>query len=434
MNPVDEEWRCLAGRIESATQACLARSRRTGWRDVAANYGPANAARSVFRLRSQFDSGRFRFAAALHAGRAWLKLISRGQAKGRSMIVVNALGGLSNPNLALARPQSANPVATHQVDIDARSLADARAAGLNAVNVTLGYVGGPEEPFEYSVRTVGVWDGIVRRHAADLVKIYTADDILRAKKDNKIGVIYGFQNAAMMGSDAARVDIFADRGVRVIQLTYNPANQLGDGSMARENRGLTPFGHEVVERLNARHVMIDLSHSGQNTCLDAARVSKAPVSINHTGCRALCDLPRNKTDEELRLVAQMGGFVGIYFMPFLKADSQPHAEDVVAHIEHAVNVCGEDHVGIGTDCDVAEIDDMETYRGFARRQIADRARSGLGAAGETADTIPFVIDLRGPDQFRKLAGMLEKRGHSSARIEKMMGLNFLRFAKDVWGG
>jgi len=147
---------------------------------------------------------------------------------------------------------------------------------------------------------------------------------LRAKNSNKIGVIYGFQNAAMVGTNPVRVDIFANLGVRVIQLTYNPANALGDGSMAPENRGLTPLGHEVVERLNANRVMVDLSHSGQTTCLEAARASKQPISINHTGCRALNDLPRNRTDEELRLVATQGGFVGIYFMPFLNESGHGH--------------------------------------------------------------------------------------------------------------
>lgn len=350
------------------------------------------------------------------------------------MMIINALGGLENPNLALTRPQSDNPVAIQTIDLDARTLADARASGLTAVNITLGYVGGPDEPYEYTVKTIGMWDAVLRAHERDLVKVWTAADVLKAKSENRIGVIYGFQNAAMMGNDASRVDTFADLGVRVIQLTYNPANQLGDGSMAPENRGLTAFGREVVARLNDKRIMVDLSHSGQNTCLDAARASKAPISINHTGCRALCDLPRNKTDEELRLVASKGGFIGIYFMPFLKPDSHPHAEDVVAHIEHALNVCGEDHVGIGTDGDVTAIDDMDAYRTYIRKQIADRAMNGLGATGETPDTYPFVIDLRGPDQFRKLAGMLKTRGHTEARIEKILGRNFLRFAEDVWGG
>jgi membrane dipeptidase len=359
---------------------------------------------------------------------------AQGASKGKErMLIVNALGGVENPNLGLTRKQGDNPVALDELDIDSRALADAHASGVAAVNVTLGYVGGPDEPFEYTIRTIGQWDEAVRGHAADLVKVYTAADMLRAKAEKKIGVIYGFQNAAMVGNDPSRVDIFADLGVRVIQLTYNPANQLGDGSMAPENRGLTDLGHAVIARLNEKRVMVDLSHSGQNTCLDAARASKAPISINHTGCRALTDLPRNKTDEELRLVASKGGFVGIFFMPFLRLDGHPHAEDVVAHIEHAVNVCGEDCVGIGTDGDVTAIDDLGVYAAFLAKQVADRAKSGLGATGERADTYPFVVDLRGVDQFRKLAGLLRARGYNETRIEKIMGRNFLRFATDVWG-
>jgi membrane dipeptidase len=351
----------------------------------------------------------------------------------KKMLIINALGDLDNPNLALGQPQGDNPVDLDKLDIDDRTLRDAHASGLSAVNVTLGYVAGPDEPFEYTIRTIGTWDQFVRAYPDDVMKIYNAVDILTARDTGKIGLIYGFQNATMVGNAAGRVDIFADLGVRVIQLTYNPANQLGDGSMAPENRGLTPFGREVVARLNAKHVMVDLSHSGQNTCLDAANASTQPISINHTGCRALADLPRNKTDEELRLVASKGGFVGIFFMPFLKMDGHPHAEDVVAHIEHAINVCGEDHVGIGTDGDTTGIDDLDAYSAHLAKEVADRAKAGIGATGERADTYPFVVDLRGPDQFRKLIGLLKARGHSEARIEKIMGLNFLAFAREVWG-
>jgi len=173
----------------------------------------------------------------------------------KKMLIINALGDLDNPNLGLSRPQSDNPVDRDQFDIDARALRDAHESGLTAVNVTLGYVGGPDEPFEYTIRTIGEWDEILRTNAKDLMKVYTAADILKARDTGRIGIIYGFQNAAMVGNSAARVNIFADLGVRAIQLTYNPANALGDGSMAPENRGLTPFGRDVVAALNARRVI-----------------------------------------------------------------------------------------------------------------------------------------------------------------------------------
>ena len=349
-------------------------------------------------------------------------------------LIINALGGLENPNIGLADSNQRQAVQGFDpASIDARALKDAFASGLNAVNVTLGYVSGDMEPFEYTIAEIGQWDALLRAHSGRLLKIDTAADLSRARAEHKVGVIYGFQNAAMVGNNPARIDIFANLGVRVIQLTYNPANALGDGSMAPENRGLTPLGHAVVERLNANRVMVDLSHSGQQICLDAARASKQPISINHTGCRALNDVPRNKTDEELRLVATRGGFVGIYFMPFLNASGHAHADDVVAHIEHAVNVCGEDHVGIGTDGTVTAIDDLEAYKAHLAAEIAARRAAGISAKGEAPDTFPFVVDLRGVGQFYELADRLQRRGYTTGRIEKILGKNFMRYAQEVWG-
>jgi membrane dipeptidase len=348
-------------------------------------------------------------------------------------VIVNALGGLENPNLDLTRPPGA-AADTSRPDVDARAIADGKASGLSAVNITLGYVAGPMDPYEYTIETVGTWDRILREHPADLLKIDRAADILKARDEGRVGIIYGFQNAAQVGDKLERIDTFGDLGVGVIQLTYNPANSLGDGSMAPQNRGLTPFGHQVVERLNANKIMVDLSHSGERTCLDAIAASKQPISVNHTGCRALTDLPRNKTDAELRGVADKGGFVGVFFMPFLNLSGHASAEDVVAHIEHAVKVCGEDHVGIGTDGDVTGIDDLGAYQSHLAHEVADRAKAGIGATGERADTYPFVVDLRGVDQFHKLARLLKARGHRQGRIDKILGLNFVAYAREVWGG
>jgi len=342
------------------------------------------------------------------------------------LTIINALGGLDDPNF----PQDD---ADHSHPVSARVLKDAHASGETAVNITLGYVAGPADPFESTLADIRGWDAAVQAHPQDLIKVLTLADIARAKARSKIGLIYGFQNAAMMGTDAGRVDTVAGMGVRVIQLTYNVSNQLGDGSMVPNGRGLTPFGREVVERLNAKRVMVDLSHSGRQICLDAARFSRQPISINHTGCRALVDLPRNKTDEELRLVAERGGFVGIYFMPFLNPSGHATAADVVAHIEHALDVCGEDHVGIGTDGGTTPIDDLKAYIEVLRKEHEDRVAKGVAAPGEGADTHPFVDDLRGPDQFRELARLLAARKHSEARIAKILGGNFMRYAREVWG-
>jgi len=347
----------------------------------------------------------------------------------RDMLIVNALGGLGDPN----EPPGAGEDGPDTIEPTQRVLADARASGMDAVNITIGHVAGEDDPFELSVREVAAWDAFVRSRPDAVLKVTRAADIERARAERKLGLIYGFQNATMLGEDVSRVDLFANLGVRVFQLTYNPAGALGGGAMAPGDPPLTALGRAMIERLNTARVMIDLSHSGTRTCLDAARKSTRPISINHTGCRALADLPRNKTDLELRAVAARGGFVGIYFMPFLNAEREATAADVVAHIEHAIRVCGEDHVGIGTDGATTGVDDWAAFRASARIANAERAAAGIAATGERPDVLPLVPELTGPDQFHMLADRLAARGFSERRIEKIMGLNFLAFAREIWG-
>lgn len=350
------------------------------------------------------------------------------------LFVINMLGGIRNPNVAGSGGPSRALEAEQRTSLDDRALADALASGTAAVNTTIGYVAGPQEPFESSVADISRWNRIIRTHPDALLKVWTASDIERAANEGRVGIIQGFQNAAMMGDDAQRAGVFAGLGVKVIQLTYNIANQLGHGSMVPENGGLTDFGRDVVADLNATNTLVDLSHSGEQTCLDAIDASTAPIAITHTGCRAVTDLPRNKTDRELRLVAEGGGIVGIYFMPFLADDGMAVADDVVRHIEHALQVCGEEHVGIGTDGGTTAHDDMEAAYEAARRDVERRRAAGIGAAGERAGVVPFIPDLQGPDQFRKLADMLLARGHTMERIEKILGTNALRVMREVWGG
>jgi membrane dipeptidase len=351
----------------------------------------------------------------------------------RGRLVVNALGGLEDPNDWSESDRSRAVGEVERKLVSPRILRDARASGLDAINVTLGYVSGDEDPFEQTVREIGVWDWRLKQQAADLAPVLAAADIVRARREGKIGIIYGVQNAAMVGDKTERIDIFADLGLRVVQLTYNPQNRLGGGAVAPARTPLTRLGREVIARCNARGLMVDLSHSGERTCLEAAHASARPVSINHTGCRALNDVPRNKTDEELRTVAEKGGFIGIYFMPFLAASSKATAADVVAHIDHAVKICGEDHVGIGTDGGTTGIDDLAAYRVHVARQIEQRRAAGIGAPGENADTLPLVLDLMGPTQFEKLAHLLARRGYPERRIDKILGINFLAFAREIWG-
>lgn len=345
-------------------------------------------------------------------------------------VTIDSLGGFGDPNFEGEEDDGSGDPRR----LSDRMLDDAEASGVTAVLVTLNYVAGPADPFEATIEDIGVWDARIRNSCGRLVKIMGADDILRAKADGKIGVIYGFQNATMVGDDASWIDTFADFGVRCIQLTYNPENQLGGGSLVPDTTGLKQFGREVVDRLNANRVMVDLSHSNRQTCLDAAAHSERPISVNHTGCRALVDIPRNKSDVEMRAIAEKGGYVGIYFMPFLDLEAEADIADVVRHIDHAIRVCGEDHVGIGSDGTTTGLDDLAAYRRAVRAQNEERRRLGIAAEGERLDMIPMIPALSGPEKFRRLADALAAHGYSEARIDKVLGLNFLRFAREIWGG
>jgi len=347
-------------------------------------------------------------------------------------IYINGLGGIEDPNLDLEARLHPETKTEPQDQLSPRVVGDLRRSGVSAINVTLGYVSGPDDPYLSSVKAMADCDRKIAANPDILTKVLTAADIRQARKQRQVGLIYGFQNSVQLGDDPGRVGQFADLGLRILQLTYNPANKLGGGSMAGD-QGLTEFGRAVIAAANEKKILVDLSHSGERICLDAARASARPITISHTGCRALYDVPRNKTDEEMRLVAEGGGVVGIYFMPFLVPNGRPMAADVVRHIEHAIKVCGEDHVGIGTDGSITQIDNLDDYRLAIRKEVEERVKAGVSAKGESGDVTTFATDLRGPDQFRTLGRLLEERGHKPSRVDKILGGNLLRLYGEVWG-
>ena len=320
-----------------------------------------------------------------------------------------------------------------RVPLTATNLADVTASGLTAVNVTVGGVGSYTRDFEDALRNIAFWDGQIEAHPNVLMKIKGGADLAEAKKTGRCGLIYGFQDATPFGELLDRFDLFQDLGIRIIQLTYNLKNLVGDGCMEPRNAGLSLFGRDLVARMNQKRVLVDLSHCGERTTLDAIERSTQPVAITHAGCMAVADLPRNKTDEELRKLADKGGVVGIYLMPFLRTTGQPMAEDVVQHIDHAVNVCGEDHVGIGTDGVISPINVTPEFRQKFREEIAKRRERGISAPGEREDAFTFVPDLNTPKRFETIASLLSKRGYADTRIAKILGGNFNRLFREVWG-
>ncbi len=311
-------------------------------------------------------------------------------------------------------------------------VANAKASGVTAVNMTL--AGGSNGPmaFAAAVRALAFAERELSAHPDVFTKVRTVADLAQAKADQKLGLIFGFQDGTALEDDLSRVEMFHALGVRILQLTYNIRNLIGDGCLEPSNGGLSAFGHKVVAQMNSVGMLVDLSHVGERTTNDAIAASTKPVAFTHSGCQAVNGVPRNKTDPQLRSLAAKGGVIGIYLMPFLRGSGQPTRDDFAAHVAHAVNVCGEDHVGIGSDLSLSPLELTFDFRRTHADFVRERRAQGISAPGEAEDVYNYVPEFNTPRRMDQIADLLAQRGHGSARITKILGSNFQRLFADVW--
>jgi membrane dipeptidase len=338
-------------------------------------------------------------------------------------IVIDALGG----------PGGYHPDLPDDAPLTDGDVADVRRSGLTAINVTVNEVGNGPDRFEKAVSTIGLVEREIAYHPDVFLKVLRGSDLALAKKSGRLGLIYGFQDSSMFDGDLSRVAVFHNLGVRIMQPTYNRRNLLGDGCMEEADGGLSRLGYEFIAEVNRLRVLLDLSHAGRKVIEQGIRASKVPMAITHTGCRALVDVPRNTDDASLKALADRGGVAGIYFMPFLRTSGQPHGEDVIRHLEHAVSVCGEDHVGLGTDGSLPGVELNEAYWKIQRKFVEDRMKAGIASPGESPDVANLIPEYNDPRRFLTLADDLAKRGWSATRIDKILGGNFARLFGEVWG-
>ena len=304
--------------------------------------------------------------------------------------------------------------------------------GLTATNFT---IVGPGADFEKTVRAVAFVSAAAERHRDRLLIARSPADLETARRDGRLALILGFQTTDMLGADPTRIDVFRRLGVRIMQMTYNGRNLFGDGCLEPGNAGLSRSGRDAVERMNALGVTIDVSHCGERTTRETIETSKKPILVSHAGCRAVFDHPRNKDDAALKALADRGGVIGIYLMPFLSAGPGPITpEDLFRHVEHARRVAGEDHVGIGSDQGIRPIADTPQYRKELREEIEERKKAGVSAPGESVDRPPFIPEFNRPDRFARLADDFARRGLASAAIDKILGQNFERVLAQTWEG
>jgi membrane dipeptidase len=332
----------------------------------------------------------------------------------------------------LGFPGGLNP--SEEAPLKEAEIAHVAESGLSAIHLTVGAIGTmpPLAAFEKTVRSIGRWEAEIDRHPQVLTRVRTADDIRAAKASGRTGLCYGLQDGVSFEDDLTRLETLAWLGVRVIQPTYNRRNLLGDGCMEPADAGLSRDGLAAIERMQSLGILVDLSHCGRRTAADAIAVARRPVAFTHTGCYALAEHPRHRTDAELKAVADSGGVSGIFIMPYLAKGRQPTAADVVAHLEHAIEVAGEDHVSLGTDGTVSPTELTDEYIAHFRKMTRERKEQGIAAPYETEEGYLFASDLNTPRRFETLADLLLVRGHSETRVETILGGNLLRVFGEAW--
>ena len=275
------------------------------------------------------------------------------------------------------------------------------------------------------------WKQRIEEYPDRYMMALTARDFERAKRSGRLAVMMNFQNATMLEGDVDNVDALHALGMRCFQLTYNSRNLLGDGCTERTNAGLSDFGVEVVDRMNKVGVLIDLSHCGEQTTFDGIEFSEKPVAITHTMIRNMRPgHPRAKTDEQLKTLADKGGVVGIAALGYF-IGTDPGGETTIEtyadHIEHAVNVAGADHVALSTDFPVRGIASWATKEDWYEPRLKSFKPS------YDVKWPPWIPALDGPDRFRNVIEVLDKRGWKTKQLENLLGRNWLRLFRDVFG-
>ena len=291
--------------------------------------------------------------------------------------------------------------------------------------------------------TVATWENFVQtmaqlaawmrrfRERQDIVQVKEMADIRAAKKLGKTGIILSFQNASPIENELDRLGLFLALGVRVIQLTYHETNLLGSGCWERNDCGLSNFGVDAVREMNRLGIVIDLSHVGPKTTMDAIEMSEQPVAITHANARSFCDHPRNKEEEALKLLAEKGGVVGATsFANFLPKGFDSTVEDFVDAIDDMVERIGLDHVAIGTDS--THDQPLEFWHYIASQQ-------GTKFPSTFADgSVPYTElsfqpkGIDSPAEFPNLAEALANRGYRAEEITKLLGGNWMSLFERVW--
>jgi len=286
---------------------------------------------------------------------------------------------------------------------------------------------------EETLRNLGAWHRFIASRQ-DLSLVADAAGIERAKAGGRLGLVFHFQGADPIENDLDLVEAYRALGVRMVQLTYNIRNRVGDGCEEAGNAGLSRFGRDLVARLNENRIIVDGSHTGVRTTLEAIEASSLPFVFSHANAHAVHPCPRNITDEQIRAAAATGGVIGINGFPaFVGTSARPQIDDFLRHLDHVVEVAGIDHAALGIDYyeGMHPVADEEEAQKMYRQQLAVRRWS--------AEVYPppphhYPAGIETPRTLPTLTARLLAHGYNVPEVRKLLGGNWLRVMRAVWGG
>lgn len=297
-----------------------------------------------------------------------------------------------------------------------------KSSGFSVLHIAVG-TGGPDA-YDGTLRFLASWNGFIAHHSDWFQRVDSPERLESVKRSGKLGIILGLQNSEHFRRPDD-VDYFYSIGQRVSQLTYNTRNLIGTGSTERTDSAITDFGVSIVERMNKVGMAVDVSHCGDLTSADACTVSKAPVLITHSNCRALCPHPRCKPDDVLKKVAATGGVIGITGVRMFVKSSEPTTiDDVLDHYDHVRKLVGVEHLGTGSDIGLEGYD-----------ALPEPIRKKLHASYKASYAFRDKDDIEGLDHPQRTYDLTEgliRRGYSDQDIEAVLGGNFQRVLQQIW--
>lgn len=302
-----------------------------------------------------------------------------------------------------------------------------RAGGVDAVHVTITY----HESFRETVLNIEKWNRWFERFPDLIFQGFTAADIEAARQTGRTAIFFGSQNPSCIEDDIGLVEVLHRLGMRFMQLTYNNQSLLATGCYEAEDRGLSRMGREVVREMNRVGMVVDMSHSGERSTLEAIEHSTRPIAITHANPASWHPARRNKSDTVLKALAESGGMLGLSLYPHhLRGGSQCSLQDFCDMAARAIDVMGPANVGIGSDLCQDQPDSIVEWMRVGRWTKAIDYGEGSADAPGFPPMPDWFEDNR---DFGRIAEGLRQRGLSEAEVTGIMGGNWMRFFTDSFG-